>query len=94
MMVGCLASWLMNAQIAQTRNNSQSTLDGWILSHKITQNSLVCIMYIVLMPNLLLLALLRMDLPLSNYRGQCYDGASNKSEAKGGVAAQLTAIES
>ena len=46
------------------------------------------------MPNLLLLALLQVDSPLSNYRGQCYDGASNISEAKGGVAAQLTAIES
>ena len=38
--------------------------------------------------------LLRMGLPLSNCTGQCYDGASNMSGAKGGVAAQLIAIES
>ena len=38
--------------------------------------------------------LFRMGLPLSNCRGQCYDGASNMSGAKGEVAAQLTAVES
>ena len=37
--------------------------------------------------------LLQMGSPLSNCRGQCYDGASNMSGAKGGVATQLTAIE-
>ena len=38
--------------------------------------------------------LLQMDLPIQNCRGQCYDGASNMSGAKGGVATQLIAIES
>ena len=33
--------------------------------------------------------LLRMGLPLSNCRGQCYDGASYMSGAKGRVTAQL-----
>ena len=37
--------------------------------------------------------LLRMTLPLSNCRGQCYDGASNMSGAKNGVAKQLSDIE-
>ena len=35
-----------------------------------------------------------MGLPLSNCTGQCHDGASNMSGAKGRVTAQLTAIES
>ena len=35
-----------------------------------------------------------MGLPLSNCTGQCHDGAPNMSGAKGGVTAQLTAIES
>ena len=34
-----------------------------------------------------------MNLPLSNCREQCYDGASNMSGIRGGVATQLTAIE-
>jgi len=34
--------------------------------------------------------LLRMNLTLSKARGQCYDGAANMSEAKSGVAKQLT----
>lgn len=37
--------------------------------------------------------LLRMALPLSNCRGQCYDGVSNMSRAKNGVAKQLADIE-
>ena len=37
--------------------------------------------------------LLRMNLPLSNCRGQCYDGASNMSGIRGGVSTQLTTIE-
>ena len=37
--------------------------------------------------------LLRMGLSLSQCRGQCYDGASNMSGSKGGVAAQLLAEE-
>ena len=37
--------------------------------------------------------LLRMGLSLSLCRGQCYDGASNMSGSKGGVAAQLLAEE-
>ena len=37
--------------------------------------------------------LLRMGLFLSQCRGQCYDGASNMSGSKGGVAAQLLAEE-
>ena len=37
--------------------------------------------------------LLRMGLPLSQCRGQRYDGASNMSGSKGGVAAQLLAEE-
>ena len=38
--------------------------------------------------------LLQMGLPIQNCRGQCYDGASNMSGAKGGVTTLLTAIES
>ena len=34
-------------------------------------------------------ALLRLDLPLSNCRGQCYDGAANMAGAKSGVATQI-----
>ena len=37
--------------------------------------------------------LLRMNLNLSNCRGQCYDGASNMSGRRSGVAAQLSAEE-
>jgi len=36
---------------------------------------------------------LRMYLALSNCRGQCYDGASNMSGAKNGVAKQLADVE-
>ena len=38
-------------------------------------------------------ALLRMNLSLNRARGQCYDGAANKSGAKSGVAKQLTGEE-
>lgn len=38
--------------------------------------------------------ILRMTLSLSNCRGQCYDGASNMSGAKKGVAANISAVES
>ena len=37
--------------------------------------------------------LIRMNLPLSNCRGQCYDSASNMSGIQSRVATQLTAIE-
>ena len=37
--------------------------------------------------------LVRMQLPLSNCRGQTYDGASNMLGRKPGVAAQITAIQ-
>ena len=37
--------------------------------------------------------LLRMNLNLSNCRGQCYDGASNMSGRRSGVAAQISAEE-
>ncbi|XP_053398113.1 zinc finger MYM-type protein 1-like [Mercenaria mercenaria] len=37
--------------------------------------------------------LLRMNISLSNCRGQCYDGASNMSGAKKGVATQLSSRE-
>ena len=33
--------------------------------------------------------ILRLNIPLSNCRGQCYDGASNKTVIKHGVAAQI-----
>ena len=38
--------------------------------------------------------LLRMNLSVSNCRGQCYDGASNMSGHRNGVSAQITAEES
>lgn len=37
--------------------------------------------------------LLRLNLRIDNCRGQCYDGASNMSGAKSGVATRLTALE-
>lgn len=37
--------------------------------------------------------LLRMSLSLSNCRGQCYDGASNMSGAKNGVAKRISEKE-
>ena len=37
--------------------------------------------------------LLRINLALSNCRGQCYDGASNIIGAENGVAKQLAGIE-
>lgn len=38
-------------------------------------------------------SLTRLNLPISNCRGQCYDGASNMSGAKTGVAKQICDIE-
>ena len=38
--------------------------------------------------------LLRMNLRVSNCRGQCYDGASNMSGHRNGVSTQITAEES
>ena len=38
--------------------------------------------------------LLRMNLSVSNCRGQCYDGASNMSGHRNGVSTQITAEES
>jgi hypothetical protein len=38
-------------------------------------------------------ALLRMDLSISNCRGQCYDGASSMSGSRSGVATQLAILE-
>lgn len=40
--------------------------------------------------SLLSAMLLRMNLPLSECRGQCYDGASNMSGSRTGVATQIT----
>ena len=37
--------------------------------------------------------LLRMNLPLSNCRGQCFDGAANMCGAKKGVATQISSEE-
>ena len=37
---------------------------------------------------------LRMNLSVSNCRGQCYDGASNMSGHRNGVSTQITAEES
>ena len=37
--------------------------------------------------------LLRLNLRIDNCRGQCYDGASNMSGAKSGVASRLTTLE-
>ena len=95
MMVGCLASWQMNAQIKEqftinlrwvdSKQQDHTEFIGLYTVDSIDAKSLVASIKDVL---------LRMALPLSNCRGQCYDGASNMSGAKGGVAAQLTAIES
>ena len=38
--------------------------------------------------------LLRMNLTINNCRGQCYDGGSNMSGARSGVATRLTDLES
>jgi len=38
--------------------------------------------------------LLHMNLTINNFRGQCYDGASNMSGARSGVATRLTDLES
>ena len=38
--------------------------------------------------------LIRLNLPISDCRGQCYDGASNMSGCKNGVATQIIADES
>ncbi|XP_062585373.1 zinc finger MYM-type protein 1-like [Saccostrea cucullata] len=43
--------------------------------------------------NVILDALVRMNISLSKCRGQCYDGASNMSGAKKGVAANITSKE-
>ncbi len=37
--------------------------------------------------------LLRMNLSISNCRGQCYDGASSMSGSRSGVAIQLSKLE-
>lgn len=37
--------------------------------------------------------MLRMDIPISNCRGQCYDGAANMCGAKKGVASQISSDE-
>ena len=37
--------------------------------------------------------LIRLNLPISDCRGQCYDGASNMSGCKNGVATQIIADE-
>jgi len=74
----------MNVQIAQTRNSSLSTYRTKLQDHTefiglhyamdaIDANSLTFSIKDVLV---------RMHLPLSNCRGQCYDGASNMSGAK------------
>ena len=38
-------------------------------------------------------AMVRMNLPMSNLRGQCYDGASVMSGIRSGVAKQIADIE-
>ena len=38
-------------------------------------------------------SLIRMNIQISNCRGQCYDGVSNMSGSKKGVAAQITSEE-
>ena len=38
--------------------------------------------------------LLRMNLSITNCRGQCYDGASNMSGIRAGVATRINALES
>lgn len=38
--------------------------------------------------------LIRLNLPIHNCRGQCYDGAANMAGRRNGVAAQITSEES
>ena len=99
MMVGCLASWLMNAH-ADCSNKEQFTINLRWVDCKLQDHTEFNGMYNVGSMDAKCLVtsikdvLFRMGLPLSNRRGQCYDKALNMSGAKGGVAAQLTAIES
>jgi len=93
-MVDFLALWQMNAWIVQIKNSLPSICTGWIPNYKTTLGLYAMDAIGANSPAFSIKdVLLRMNLPLSNCRGQCYDGASNMSGIRGGVSTQLTATE-
>ena len=84
----------LNVLTAQTKNSLRLIFDGWTKNLRNMRISLVDTNDALCLLSSIEDVLFRMNVKLSNCRGQCYDWASNMAGCRGGVSTKTLEKES